>query len=287
MRRRPTPNDLAIWLVTRASKIGALRYQDQPAELFYDVHFGGRHVEQYELDIRMQARRTSVAYALADLPDHSRVLDVGCGIGDLVRMLSDRSLRSTGVDISMHSLTIALAASPKGGAYAAASADRLPFPDGTFDALISIEVLEHLPDDRAGAIEMARVLKPNGLLVASVPNHYYFPSYRRLMGHFRHYDRHSLLAIANQVGLIPETPLAQHRTLNAAHLYTYAVLRGLALVASRLSGHYVSAYSITLPGQRETVYEQLKRLLFSRMVDKAPFNDDGLRQTFFAFRKAS
>lgn len=227
-----------------------------------------------------------MAYALANLPDDSRVLDVGCGIGDVVRMLSDRSLRSTGVDISMHSLTIARGASPSGD-YVAASADRLPFPDGTFDALISIEVLEHLPDDRAGAIEMARVLKPNGLLVASVPNHYYFPSYRRLMGHLRHYDRHSLLAIANQVGLIPETPLAQHRTLNAAHLYAYTVLRGLALLASRISGHYVSAYSITLPRQRETMYEQLKRLLLSRMVDKSPFNDDGLRQTFFAFRKAS
>lgn len=263
-----------------------MRYQDQPAGHFYDAHFAERHIQQYEFDIRMQARRNSVAYALASLPDDSCVLDVGCGIGDVVRMLRGRGLRVMGADISMHSLTIARGVSPQGD-YVAASADRLPFADKTFDALVSIEVLEHLPDDRVAVTEMARVLKPNGLLVVSVPNHYYFQSYRQLMGHLRHYDRQTLLAVANQAGLVPETPLAQHRTLNAAHLYAYAVLRGLALVISRISGHYVSAYSFTMPGQQETVYEQLKRLWFSRLVDKAPSNDDGLRQTFFAFRKAA
>lgn len=283
---RPTPNDMLIWLVTRASKIGALRYQDQPASVFYDAHFAERHVQQYELDVRMQARRSSVAHALASLPDDSRVLDVGCGVGDVVRMLSDRGLRSTGVDVSVHSLTIARRASSK-GEYLSASVDRLPFQDETFDGLVSIEVLEHLPDDAAAFIEMARVLKPNGILVASVPNHYYFPSYRHLMGHFRHYDRRSLLAIANQAGLIPQTPLAQHRTLNAAHLYAYSVLRVVALAASRLRGQQVSAYALRLPAQKDSVYEQLTRLLFSRLVDQVPSNDDGSRQTFFAFRKAS
>ena len=262
-----------------------MRYRDQPVGRFYDAHFAERHVQQYESDIRMQMRRTSVAYALANIPDDSRVLDVGCGIGDVVRMLSRRGMRVTGVDIAEHSLRIARSASQQGD-YVVASADRLPFEDGTFDALVSIEVLEHLPDDHAAATEMARVLKPNGLLVVSVPNHYYFQSYRRLMGHFRHYDRQSLLAIADQAGLILDRSLAQHRTLNAVHLYVYAGLRGLALVSSRVSGQDVSAYSLTLPGRRETIYEQLKRLWFTRLVDKVPSHDDGPIQTFFSFRKA-
>ena len=42
----------------------------------------------------------------------------------------------------------------------------------------------------------------------------------------------------------------------------------------------------SLPGRRETIYEQLKRLWFTRLVDKVPSNDDGPRQTFFSFRKA-
>lgn len=200
-------------------------------------------------------------------------------------MLGGSGLRLTGLDVSMHSLAIARRASPLRD-YVAASVDRLPFADETFDALVSIEVLEHLPDDRAGIDEMARVLKPNGLLVVSVPNHYYFRSYQYLMGHFRHYDRKALLAIADQAGLIPQTALAQHRTLNSAHMYTYGILRGLAMVVSRLRGQYISPYSLTLPGRSVPVYEELKRFLFSRLVDKEPSNDDGPKQTFFVFRKS-
>jgi ubiquinone/menaquinone biosynthesis C-methylase UbiE len=270
--------------VSRGSKFGSLRYGDQPAAVFYDAHFAERHIQQYELDVRMQARRVAIAYALSTLTDNSRVLDVGCGVGDVVRMLSSCGHRYTGLDVSIHSLTIARRANPSCD-FLKASVDRLPFLDATFDALVSIEVLEHLPDDRAAAIEMARVLKPDGLLVISVPNQYYFPSYRQLMGHFRHYDRQSLLAVAAQAGLIPETPLAQNRALNIGHLYLYSTLRLLALAVSRISRQPVPAYSLTLPGQSVAAYEQLRRSLFSRLADKAPSNDGGVRQTFFAFRK--
>jgi ubiquinone/menaquinone biosynthesis C-methylase UbiE len=46
---------------------------------------------------------------------------------------------------------------------------QLPFADGTFDGVICAEVLEHLSDDRAAALEIVRVLKPGGDLVVSVP----------------------------------------------------------------------------------------------------------------------
>jgi hypothetical protein len=107
------------------------------------------------------------------------------------------------------------------------------------------------------------------------------------MGHFRHYDRRSILAVAEQAGLVPETSLAQNSALNTIHLYLYSILRVLALAASGLSGHPVTVYSLTLPGQSVPVYEQLGRVLFARLTDKVTSNDDGERQTFFAFRNRS
>lgn len=46
---------------------------------------------------------------------------------------------------------------------------RLPFADNTFDRIICSEVFEHIPDDEGGMAELARVLKPGGVLAATVP----------------------------------------------------------------------------------------------------------------------
>jgi SAM-dependent methyltransferase len=50
---------------------------------------------------------------------------------------------------------------------------RLPFPDDTFDRVICSEVLEHIPDDEGAMAEIARVLRPGGVLAATVPS--WFP----------------------------------------------------------------------------------------------------------------
>jgi SAM-dependent methyltransferase len=58
-----------------------------------------------------------------------------------------------------------------------ASADALPFPDGSFDVALSTQVLEHVIDPDAAVAEMARVLRPNGYAFVSVPSTWpYHPS---------------------------------------------------------------------------------------------------------------
>jgi SAM-dependent methyltransferase len=49
----------------------------------------------------------------------------------------------------------------------------LPYPDNSFDLLLSHEVIEHVQDDRAAAAEMARVLRPGGRAVIFAPNRLY------------------------------------------------------------------------------------------------------------------
>lgn len=56
--------------------------------------------------------------------------------------------------------------------FVAADAQHLPFKDGAFDRVVCTEVLEHIPDDRAGIAELRRVLKSGGLLAVSVPAYY-------------------------------------------------------------------------------------------------------------------
>lgn len=47
---------------------------------------------------------------------------------------------------------------------------RTPFPDRTFDQVVIVDYLEHIPDDRAFAEELARILKPGGVVVVNVPH---------------------------------------------------------------------------------------------------------------------
>ena len=61
---------------------------------------------------------------------------------------------------------------PDGGSArtVAGDATAMPFPDGSFDAVIAAEVLEHVPADQAAIDELARVLRPGGLAAVTVPS---------------------------------------------------------------------------------------------------------------------
>ena len=108
------------------------------------------------------------------------VLDVGCGNGRHTAEICRWDCRAVGVDVSVHELKMAkylldhkpAGAEPVGrGDFIAADAEHLPFRDGLFDRIVCTEVLEHIPDDRAGIRELMRVLQPGGLMAVSVPNY--------------------------------------------------------------------------------------------------------------------
>lgn len=108
-----------------------------------------------------------------NIPPGAIVLDVGCGpasiTGSLVCASGPGGL-VLGVDISEAMLTRAVRA--ESGAqvgFLRADAQRLPFRDQTFDAAVSIAVLQLIPDPTAALAEMARVLRPGGRLAVMVP----------------------------------------------------------------------------------------------------------------------
>jgi len=105
--------------------------------------------------------------ALAAGRGERRLLDAGCGTGFNLLALG-RLGRASGVDLSSEALAFCR---DRGVRAARANVLALPFADGTFDAVTSFDVLYHawVTDDRAAAGELARVLRPGGVLLVRVP----------------------------------------------------------------------------------------------------------------------
>jgi len=96
-----------------------------------------------------------------------RILDAGCGTGNNLLYLA-RYGRAVGVDLAEEALVFCRT---RGVAAARAGLLALPFPDGRFDCVTSFDVIYHrwVGDDNAAVREMARVLRPGGLLLVRVP----------------------------------------------------------------------------------------------------------------------
>lgn len=94
------------------------------------------------------------------------ILDVGCGTGANLEMLSEFGA-AEGVDVSPEALSFCEARGLKSVKLGAAEA--LPYDDNSFDLVTGLDVVEHLDDDLAGLKEMRRVLRRDGRSVLFVP----------------------------------------------------------------------------------------------------------------------
>jgi SAM-dependent methyltransferase len=95
-----------------------------------------------------------------------RILDVGCGTGANLLMLSKYG-DAEGVDVSEDALAFCRERGLENVKLGAA--EELPYDDGTFDLVTALDVVEHLDDDLAGLREMRRVLRPGGRVLLFVP----------------------------------------------------------------------------------------------------------------------
>jgi SAM-dependent methyltransferase len=116
-----------------------------------------------------------------------RILDLGCGPGNTLRLL-DRH----GVAVGLEYSTLALAVARRRGLTRVAAGDGLQLPVRTesMDCVVALEVVEHFADDHGVLREAFRVLRPGGVLVASVPAFMaLWRSHDELYGHQRRYTR--------------------------------------------------------------------------------------------------
>lgn len=119
-----------------------------------------------------------------------KVLDVGCGIGDMLRYRPN----TVGVDINPHTVTWCR---QQGLEAHVMEPDRLPFGDGEFEGVIFDNVLEHIAAPQPLLAEARRVLKPGGRVIAGVPGE---KGYRSDSDHKVYYDEPGLVRLMEANG---------------------------------------------------------------------------------------
>jgi 2-polyprenyl-3-methyl-5-hydroxy-6-metoxy-1,4-benzoquinol methylase len=106
----------------------------------------------------------------------ARVLDVGCGGGQIAQAFAGQGARVIGFEVNYEKAADVVRGSMNGltGSLNALAADahQLPFADNAFDLVILSDVLEHVKKPAIVVREVDRVLRPGGLLYASLPNRY-------------------------------------------------------------------------------------------------------------------
>jgi dolichol-phosphate mannosyltransferase len=109
-----------------------------------------------------QRRRFHIIRGMVD--GTSQILDIGCGSSRILQSLP----QAVGLDMQIRKLRWLRA---PGRQLVQGSLTALPFPDGTFDAVICSEVIEHIPTDVIDLSDMVRVLAPGGTLVLGTPDY--------------------------------------------------------------------------------------------------------------------
>ncbi len=145
--------------------------ESQDIKSFYET-YGDRIVEKRlnsPYPLRRHAHRIGYESIAKFVKSGETVLDAGCGEGVLAWYLAERGAKVTAMDISKPNLENAKLFLEKRGVLdrvtlVQGDAEHLPFPDASFDWVISSHVLEHLPDFDKGLSELRRVAKHRAIV---------------------------------------------------------------------------------------------------------------------------
>jgi len=138
-------------------------------------------------------------------PERPTILDFGCGTGgNTIGYAAFGAV--TGIEPDRNALRFAASHPARRDrhsiAYCRAVGTALPLRGASFDAVIASDVLEHIADDGAATREVARVLRPGGVFVFSVPAHpWLWSGHDEALWHQRRYRRAELLRLMISAGL--------------------------------------------------------------------------------------
>jgi SAM-dependent methyltransferase len=201
----------------------------------------GEHRSRYRLAAHFVAGQT--------------VLDVACGSGFGLQMLSAAGARPIGIDYAQDALTNIRNASPD-ACLVRADATRLPLETASIDQVVSFETIEHVPDAVALVHELRRVLRPGGHLILSTPNRAFGPLERHTANrfHVREFTADELRALLAQhftsVRLYGQRPRSEYRYVPFLMLEPHLEPTALAWKALvRLPFRLRNAVALTLSGR--------------------------------------
>lgn len=130
-----------------------------------------------------------LVFSMAGVEKGEKALDAGCGTGIYSVELARKGALTTGADISREMLDLAKAKARKEGLaveFVSADALTLPFPDDYFDLVLSVGMLCFVKEREKALLEIRRVLRPGGRLIAGVLNRWSpWAAFRRIKGLFK------------------------------------------------------------------------------------------------------
>jgi ubiquinone/menaquinone biosynthesis C-methylase UbiE len=208
----------------------------------YDEEYFLTACEGYDVFLESEgrhlSRRLNDAFAMADVKPGMRLLDVGCGRGEIIRHCMRYGIEAYGIDYAQVAALMTKDAidqeqgsseDPKmSTGVGQADAKFLPFPAKTFDRVLLFDVVEHLyPWELHKALkDIARILDDDGrLIIHTAPNRWYdayaYPLVRlvrRMLGQGAGYpkDPRAIIPVNQDVHVNEQDILSMHRTLRAA-----------------------------------------------------------------------
>jgi len=170
-----------------------------------------------------------------------RILDVGCGTGANLLMLSKFG-DAEGVDVSEDALAFCRERGLENVKLGAA--EQLPYEDGTFDLVTALDVVEHLDDDLAGLREMRRVLRPGGRVLLFVPTFMFLWGLQDdVSNHRRRYRMPELGRVLEQAGFEIERTTYANITFFMPILAMRKLMRLTGIKAESENNINVSAFN--------------------------------------------
>lgn len=191
------------WRLADGTVAPFLSYVDDDAAVNWSDELEDLHEESSRDHFIDVWTRGAMLERLGPVPEGGSIIDLGCSTGYLLEDLRDAypGRRLIGVDLVAPGLAKAHELLPDAWLLRADVCD-LPLADSSVDAVVSANLLEHVPDDRGALREVFRILKPGGLAVAVIPaGPGTYDYYDRFLGHERRYANGELGGKAREAGL--------------------------------------------------------------------------------------
>jgi ubiquinone/menaquinone biosynthesis C-methylase UbiE len=154
------------------NKIDPITHFDKLAD-----KYGSDYVASTPMGYSFRVRRSKIMKLIEDLPQGSKVLDIGCGPGVYVMALLDKGFEVWGVDPAPEMIRLAndyLGNNPKVH-FSVGDVENLSFPKNSFNSVIAAGLFEYLDDPSIGFRQIHNVLTGDGIFVVSFPYFWSFP----------------------------------------------------------------------------------------------------------------
>lgn len=180
--------------------------------------------------------------------DSVNVLDIGCGSGRISKQLQDLGYHVTGLDFSEEAVKRAQA---RGINAKQANLDEgIPLPDGNFDIVWAGDIVEHVFDPIGLLKESARVLKPGGAILITIPSDVGIVSRIKM-----------LFGISHQEGMYMTSGFYKHHTFFTPRLIRFMLKKAGLEVSDFLS--------VLILGQKRILIRFLPSMFFNEMIIRA------------------